>query len=208
MDAQLKILVKEIQTYSKDEDPINIRNSLDELFDEVLRLKQIEDYKKISYLLSPLIYDKYVVEYDYWILVEYSLALYELRIYDEALAVGKLFMKIEPNDPYCIVAYALILKMNKMFDEAIEILNFALNKGKNKKYIEKYKPINKKWTAMLNDIRYLLGTIYFHNNDLESSIKLLKSHIKHRRQGLASIVTKRSVVKELDEVIFLNNYNC
>lgn len=157
-------------------------------------------------ILSQIFYEKYVVEYDYWVLVEYSEALYELKKYDEALEVAKLFMDIEPNDPYCIFIYSLILRMNKKFDESNKILNFALTQSKNKKYVDKYRKINKNWESYFNDMRYLLGTNYFHINDLNLSIKFLKSHIKNRRRGLESIVKKRIVTKELDDIIFLKNH--
>ncbi|MBK9960364.1 MAG: hypothetical protein IPP06_03245 [Saprospiraceae bacterium] len=124
-------LISKILNYSNKKDPVLIRKYLDRLHEIIIKLNHKKKYVTIIELLSILKNEKYVVDFDYWILVEYGLAFYELREYEKALKVSKKYMKIAPNDSYCLYNYALILRANKLHIEAINSLNQIV--GKNEK---------------------------------------------------------------------------
>ncbi|MBK7882220.1 MAG: hypothetical protein JNK69_09455 [Saprospiraceae bacterium] len=192
-------LISKILNYSNKKDPVLIRKYLDRLHEIIIKLNHNKKYVTIIELLSILKNEKYVVDFDYWILVEYGLAFYELREYEKALKVSKKYMKIAPNDSYCLYNYALILRANKLHIEAINSLNQIV--GKN----EKIKNNTNK--SIINDARYLLALSYFENNNLKMSLFFYEQHLINRQRGIQSIVTRLNAINEKKDVELMLKMN-
>ncbi|MBK7811526.1 MAG: hypothetical protein IPO62_11950 [Saprospiraceae bacterium] len=184
---------------AKRKDPNSLRIYLNQLKSIIVALNHQKKYNTIITLLSKLETQKYIVDYDYWILIEYGLALYEIKSYEKALEISKIFMKIEPQDPYCIFTYALILRSNKLHNKAIVQLNIIFNNLKSEN-------LDKECKSILNDARYLLALSYFETNQLDLFYLYYNEHLLHRKRGIPSIVQKRDVLKEINDIELLLKY--
>lgn len=207
MKEQRDKLIKEIILLLKKRDVNKLKVELRKLFKIVMSAKAEGNYDYIASILKKIIKDNYIVDYDYWILVEYGNALYELREYKEALKIADKYIKIEPNDPYCIFHYSLILRVNREPAKAIKYLNRLYNMPLEELSFGKFGEGVREAKSLLNDTRYLLALTYFEQDNLKKSIEFYNEHIDNRQSGIPSMVTKRIVIKELKDVKYLVEYN-
>ena len=139
-------------------------------------------------------------------LINYAIALYYNNSYREALKYSKKAYVKDENDPFIIYHHAIILMCNKKFNNALQMFKKVASFSEYFLIKSKYGG-NKKWAkSLVNDTIYYMAKTYFYKNDLSTSIKYYKLHLKKRKRGIASLITKREVRKELEGTIFLKNY--
>ena len=186
-------LIAEIILFSNENNPNDLRLNLDDLRQIVMKDKLIGEYTHIVSLLKKIVDDIYIVDFDYWVLVEYGNAMYELREYNEALEIAYRYMKIEPNDPYCIFHYSLILRANKEPSRAINYLKKILNKSLEELSYGQFGDGIREAKTLINDTRYLLALTYFEEDNLKKSLELYNKHLENRQRGISSMVTKKTI---------------
>ena len=135
-------------------------------------------------------------------LINYAIALYYNNSYREALKYSNRAYVKDENDPFILYHHGIILMCNKKFNEALHIFKRITSFSKHFLFQGEYGG-RKKWGESLSsDVIYYIAKTYFYKNDLNNSIRYYRLHIKRRKRGTASFISKRDVIKELDGTIF------
>jgi tetratricopeptide (TPR) repeat protein len=172
---------------------------INDLIDKYTEKKK---WKELSILLSKEIKKD---KNNYWFLINYSISLSHLGFNYRSLIYSTKSVRIEDKDPFILYHHGAILMYNKKFYEAINTWEKALEISDDDLFYGKF-GFGKRWGLSLKiDMLYYVGLNYFYLNRLSEAIKYYKAHLKSRRRGIPSNITKKQVEKELFEITSLAN---
>lgn len=137
---------------------------------------------------------------NYWAISNYAIIHYEIKNYKEALKFSKKAMQHGKRDPLILNYHAVILKANNNIKKAIEIWESLLERDI---YLIAFKDCTEglKWAkSLLNDIRYNLSLAYFEVNDFKQARRLIRDHLKYRKQGQFSLYSKKDAIRMLEKL--------
>lgn len=138
----------------------------------------------------------------FWIYSCISACYYEMKDYKHALKFSKLAYKTNPNSPLVLWDYAGVLIMLnkeiegiKLYEKILYKSAFQIGKTETTEGI--------KWAnSLLNDCRFKIGLAYFRIGKDANAKKYFLEHLKYRKKGLPSLITKNQVlnyIKRLDD---------
>ena len=179
---------------------MEIENSILELINSY---NEKEDWKGMQKILRPFVKNK---TSNYLYFINYAIALYYDYKYNEALISSEKAFQKNDKDPFVLYHHGIILMVNKRFNDSLKIFKRIISIPKHRLYFGEFGG-GKRWGDSLTiDVLYYIAKTYFYKNDLANSIKYYNIHLQKRKRGTASFVSKKEVLKELNEVVFLQEY--
>lgn len=170
-----------------------INNIIDKYVDE-------KRWKELASLLSKQIKKE---KNNYWFFINYAISLSYLGFNYRALIYSTKAIRIEDNDPFILYHHGSILTYNGKFEEAINVWGKVLKMSEYDLFYGKF-GFGKRWGLSLKiDIIYYIGLNYFYLDKLAEAVRYYKEHLKLRKRGLPSNVTKKQVESELFEMTCL-----
>ena len=133
---------------------------------------------------------------DHWLWMHLSLAYYEDRQYDKALACSKRAIELKPQCPLALWHYAGCLFMSGYEDAARNVWTILLNTDLEEIAYGDCGEGMDQAMRLVNDVQYRLGRYYLWKGEPALARASFEKYLHNRAHGVASAYDEKSVQDE------------
>lgn len=160
----------------------------------IKRALQAEDWPRARALLHE---ELVFAPTDHWLWMHLSLAYYEDRQYEKALACSKRAVELAPQCPLALWHYAGCLYMHGQEDAARNVWMVLLNTDLEEIAHGECGEGMDQAMRLVNDVHYRLGRYYLWKGEPQSARTSFEKYLHNRAHGVGSSYDARLVKEEL-----------